>query len=258
MLFVLSPAKSLDYDTPPTTDNYTQPEFLNQSENLVNVLKDYTPAKLASLMKVSDKLADLNVARYLSWQPEFTPDNAKQAVLAFKGDVYIGLDANTMEQDALDFAQQHLRILSGLYGILKPLDLMQPYRLEMGTKLSTDAGKNLYDFWGNTLQDKVIELLSGYDNPVLVNLASKEYFTALRLESLPNRVITPAFKDWKNGQYKHINFYAKKARGLMARYAIDNKVSDPEALKGFDYEGYEFSEELSNGDNWVFTRKLNL
>lgn len=258
MLFVLSPAKSLDYDTPATTDNFTQPEFLSQSESLVEILKDYTPDKLASLMKISDKLADLNVARYLSWQPKFTPENAKQAVLAFKGDVYIGLDATAIDSDGLDYAQNHLRILSGLYGILKPLDLMQPYRLEMGTKLDTDSGKNLYEFWGNSLQDKVIELLSGHDNPVLVNLASKEYFTAIRLESLPNRVITPAFKDWKNGQYKHINFYAKKARGLMARYAIDNKIVDVDDLKGFDYEGYSYSEELSEGDNWVFTRKLNL
>ena len=258
MLFVLSPAKSLDYDTPATTDNYTQPEFLQQSQNLVDILKNYGPDQLASLMKISDKLANQNVARYLSWDKDFTPDNAKQALLAFKGDVYIGLEANTIDAQGLDYAQANLRILSGLYGILKPLDLMQPYRLEMGTKLDTDSGKNLYEFWGNSLQEKVIELLSSHDNPVLVNLASKEYFTALHLESLPNRVITPSFKDWKNGQYKHINFYAKKARGLMARYAIDKQITDVEALKGFDYEGYAYSEELSDGDNWVFTRKLNL
>ncbi|NNJ72165.1 MAG: peroxide stress protein YaaA [Enterobacterales bacterium] len=257
MLFVLSPAKSLDYDSPATTDSFTQPEFLAQSESLVDILKDYTPDKLASLMKISDKLADLNVARFSSWEPNFNPDNAKQALLAFKGDVYIGLNASTIDDDGLDYAQTHLRILSGLYGILKPLDLMQPYRLEMGTKLNTEHGKNLYEFWGNTLQDRVIELLSKHDSPVLINLASKEYFTALRLETLPNRVITPTFKDWKNGQYKHINFYAKKARGLMARYAIDHQVTNVDNLKDFDYEGYSFSEELSEGDNWVFTRKLN-
>jgi len=257
MLFVLSPAKSLDYDSPATTDNFTQPEFLSQSERLVDILKDYTPDKLASLMKISDKLADLNVARFSSWSPNFNPDNAKQALLAFKGDVYIGLNASTIDDAGLDYAQNHLRILSGLYGILKPLDLMQPYRLEMGTKLNTESGKNLYEFWGDTLQDKVIELLSIHDSPVLINLASKEYFTALRLQTLPNRVITPTFKDWKNGQYKHINFYAKKARGLMARYAIDHQVTNVDNLKDFDYEDYSFSDELSDGDNWVFTRKLN-
>jgi cytoplasmic iron level regulating protein YaaA (DUF328/UPF0246 family) len=257
MLFVLSPAKSLDYDTPPTTSEFTQPEFLDDSQTLVNQLKELAPSDLASLMKISDKLATLNAARYGSWQTPFTSDNAKQAMLSFTGDVYQGLDATSLDEQGLEFAQQHVRILSGLYGLLKPLDLMQPYRLEMGTRLANERGKNLYEFWGKTLQDKLLSEFVGHDEPVLINLASKEYFTALQLKSFPNRVITPVFKDWKNGQYKHINFYAKKARGLMTRYAIDNQVTRVDDLKNFDYEGYQFAEDLSNGDDWVFTRKLS-
>ena len=255
MLFVLSPAKSLDFDTPAGTDKFTQPEYLDKSQKLVNKLKGYNPAKLASLMKVSDKLASLNVARFGSWQLPFNTDNAKQAMLSFTGDVYQGLDAKTLQQDGLDYAQQHVRILSGLYGILKPLDLMQPYRLEMGTKLATRAGKNLYEFWGTQLQEAIATELTEHEEPVLINLASKEYFTAIKLESLPNRVITPTFKDWKNGQYKHINFYAKKARGLMARYAIDTNAQTAEDLKGFNYEDYHFAPDLSSENDWVFTRK---
>ena len=244
-------------ESPAGTEHYTNPEFLNESQVLVDKLKDYSPADLASLMKISDKLATLNVARYGSWSQPFTQDNAKQAILSFTGDVYRGIDATTIDQKGLDYAQAHVRILSGLYGVLKPLDLMQAYRLEMGTKLDNDKGKNLYEFWGNTLQDKVSEELSSHQQPVLVNLASKEYFTSLKLDSFPHEVITPVFKDWKNGQYKQINFYAKLARGLMTRYAIDNKVTKPEQLKDFDYEGYQFDEDLSSGNNWVFTRKLN-
>lgn len=255
MLFVLSPAKSLDFETPAGTDKFTQPDYLDKSQKLVNKLKRLSPAKLGSLMKISDKLATLNVARYGSWETPFDPENAKQAMLSFTGDVYQGLDASTLEQDGLDYAQENVRILSGLYGILRPLDLMQPYRLEMGTKLATRAGKNLYDFWGTQLQEAISAELSEHDEPVLVNLASKEYFTAIKLESLPQRVITPVFKDWKNGQYKHINFFAKKARGLMARYAIDNEIQSVEDLKGFDYEDYSFAADLSSENEWVFTRK---
>ena len=255
MLLVLSPAKSLDFDTPPGTDKFTQPDYLPQSQLLVKQLKDFSPAKLASLMKISDKLATLNVARYGSWETPFTQDNAKQALLSFTGDVYRGLDANSFDADHLDYAQDHVRILSGLYGILKPLDLMQPYRLEMGTKLVTEHGKNLYEFWGSQLHDAISGELSGQDEPVLINLASKEYFTALKLESLPFRVITPVFKDWKNGQYKFINFFAKYARGLMTRYAINNKIQTVEDLKGFDYEDYQFAADLSSENEWVFTRK---
>ena len=255
MLFVLSPAKSLDYDTPATTDQFTQPEFLQDSQKLVDQLKTLAPDELASMMKISDKLASLNAARYGSWSTPFTPDNAKQAMLSFTGDVYRGLDANSLDDKGLDYAQQHVRILSGLYGLLKPLDLMQPYRLEMGTRLSNERGKSLYEFWGKQLQDKMLAELDGHDESVLINLASKEYFTALQLDSFPERVITPVFKDWKNGQYKHINFYAKYARGLMTRYAIDNQISQAEDLKGFDYEGYQYAADQSDDKQWVFTRK---
>lgn len=256
MIIVLSPAKSLDYKTPAGTDKFTQPEFLDRSQQLVSQLKKFSPAELGSLMKISDKLADLNVGRFATWKKPFSTDNAKQAMLSFTGDVYQGLDANSLNQKGLDYAQDHVRILSGLYGLLKPLDLMQPYRLEMGTRLENKMGKNLYEFWGKQLQDRVVDELSTHKEPVLVNLASKEYFTALQLNSMPNRVISPVFKDWKNGQYKHINFYAKKARGLMTRYAIDNKVKKVEQLKGFDYEGYHFAEDQSTDNDWVFTRKL--
>ncbi len=258
MLIVLSPAKSLDFKTPSSTSHFTLPQFLTESQQLVDQLQAMTPADLASLMKISDKLAVLNVARYGSWRLPFTSKNAKQALLSFTGDVYRGLDAPTLRQNGLDYAQENIRILSGLYGILKPLDLMQPYRLEMGTRLQNSQGKELYEFWGEKLCNTIQKELQHHQFPVLVNLASKEYFTALKLASFQHQVITPAFKDWKNGQYKHINFYAKKARGLMTRFAIDNQITDPEQLKGFDYEGYQFDEKLSADSNWVFTRKQNL
>jgi len=258
MLIVLSPAKTLDFKKPATTSLFSMPQFLEQSQQLVNQLKEFSPAKLASLMKISDKLAILNVARYGSWALPFTPENAKQAVLSFTGDVYRGLDATTLDQSALDYAQQNLRILSGLYGILKPLDLMQPYRLEMGTRLQNSIGKDLYEFWGFLLNKNITDELRHHKYPLLINLASKEYFTSLKTSSNDYQVITPTFKDWKNGQFKHINFYAKKARGLMTRFAIDNQIEDPEQLKEFDYEGYQFDENLSESNEWVFTRKQNL
>jgi cytoplasmic iron level regulating protein YaaA (DUF328/UPF0246 family) len=191
------------------------------------------------------------MARFQTWKPPFNLNNAKQAVLAFKGDVYTGLDAETMSEDGFDFAQKHLRILSGLYGVLKPLDLIQPYRLEMGTKFANAKGDNLYQFWGSQLREEIENIADG---EVLINLASNEYFKALEEKKLNTRIITPIFKDWKNGQYKIISFYAKKARGLMSRYIIDHKINDPELLKNFDSEGYRYSEEMSEGDNWVFIR----
>ena len=258
MLIALSPAKSLDFETPVSTSKYSMPEFLTESEELIDQLKDFSPDQLASLMKISDKLASLNVARYGSWTLPFTPENAKQAMLCFTGDVYRGLDATTLDQMGLDYAQNKVRMLSGLYGILKPLDLMQPYRLEMGSRLKNKNGKDLYAFWGDKLNEKVSVELAKDKYPTLINLASKEYFTSLKLPTLQYRVITPIFKDWKNGQYKHINFYAKKARGLMTRYAIDNQIEDPELLKNFDYEGYQFDESLSAENDWIFTRKQSL
>lgn len=254
MLIVVSPAKNLDYETPPVTDKHTLPEFVDQAQILIDELKQLSVQDVAELMKLSDKLASLNVARYESWHPEFSFENSKQSVLAFNGDVYTGLDAENLSAEDLDFAQDHLRILSGLYGVLKPLDLMQPYRLEMGTKLQNSRGKNLYEFWGNTIADRLNLELDKSDEPVLVNLASNEYFKAAKEKSLNARVITPAFKDWKNGQYKMISFYAKKARGLMARYIIQNKIENPEQLKAFDLDGYRFAENMSEGNAWTFIR----
>lgn len=253
MLAVISPAKTLDFEKAPVTEKYSQPRFLEASQQLIDILRPMSNSEIASLMKLSDKLAGLNAARFEQWQTPFDLNNAKQTVLAFKGDVYTGLDAETLDQPALDFAQEHLRILSGLYGVLRPLDLMQAYRLEMGTRLANDAGKDLYAFWGSTLRES-IENEPAFDDRVLINLASNEYNKALQLDKMDARVITPVFKDWKNGQYKMISFYAKKARGLMSRFIIDKRIDDPAGLRDFDYQGYRFSEEMSEGDNWVFVR----
>jgi len=253
MLMVISPAKTLDYSVPDYPE-FTQPVVLEQSQQLVRELRSYEPAQIASLMKVSEKLADLNYGRFQDFQTPFTPENAKQALLVFKGDVYKGIQAENYSDDDLAFAQKHLRILSGLYGILRPLDLMQPYRLEMGTKLKTEKGKNLYEFWG----DQIAQLLNadfGEDEtPCLINLASNEYFKSINLKALQARVINIAFKENKNGTYKIIAIHAKRARGLMVDYAVQNRIKDPEGLKGFDTEGYDFSKALSDLDNWVFCR----
>jgi len=251
VLIVISPAKTLDFETASSTENYTQPRFLPQSQQLINELKVLSTTDIANLMKLSDKLAALNMARFQTWLKPFNLDNAKQALLAFKGDVYTGLDADTLDEVGLEFAQQHLRILSGLYGVLRPLDLMQAYRLEMGTKFANKKGKDLYQFWGSQLRDSLeAELKEG----VLINLASNEYFKAVEAKKLKARIITPIFKDLKNGQYKIISFYAKKARGLMSRYIIDHRLIKPESIKDFDSEGYRFSPEMSQADEWVFLR----
>jgi cytoplasmic iron level regulating protein YaaA (DUF328/UPF0246 family) len=251
---LISPAKTLDYDAVSVTQTYTQPRYLEDSAELIKQLQQLSAQDIASLMSLSDKLAGLNMARFQSWAAPFDLDNAKQAVLAFRGDVYTGLDADTMTEADFEFAQQHLRILSGLYGVLRPLDLMQAYRLEMGTKFSNSRGKDLYAFWGSQLRES-IEAEPALEDGVLINLASNEYFKATQAKKLSARVITPQFKDWKNGQYKMISFYAKKARGLMARFIIDNRIDTVEELKNFDREGYQYSAELSDGDNWVFTRE---
>ena len=253
MLMIISPAKTLDYDSPLATETYSQPDFLDDACELVDQLKTLEPHDISNLMGVSDKLGQLNAERFRRWQTPFTQDNARQAVLAFKGDVYTGLDAESFSAKEFEIAQKRLRILSGLYGVLKPLDLMQPYRLEMGTKLENNRGKDLYAFWGNKITDELNRLLKA-DDGVLVNLASNEYFRSIRKKELDARLITPQFRDWKNGQYKMISFYAKKARGLMCRYAIQNNITRADDLKGFDLEGYRFSEEQSDGDNWVFLR----
>ena len=255
MLIVVSPAKNLDFESPLVTEEYTQPDLLSHSQILAQRCKQLSPADLSSLMKISDKLAGLNAARFGQWSQPFTPDNARQAVLAFNGDVYAGLDAASFSKDDFTFAQQHFRILSGLYGLLKPLDLMQAYRLEMGTKLDNERGSNLYQFWGDIITDKVNESLAAQGDDVLINLASNEYFKSVKVKQVNGTIITPAFKDWKNGQYKMISFFAKKARGLMARYIIQNQLTRVEQLKDFNVAGYQFDESLTKGNNWVFTRK---
>jgi hypothetical protein len=255
MLIFLSPAKSLDYKTPPQVATHTQPAFLKQSEILIKQLRKLSPADIANLMDLSDPLALLNFNRYADWKVPFTPENAKQAVLAFDGDVYDGLAAKTLSAADLDFAQQHVRILSGLYGILKPLDLMQPYRLEMGTKFANKAGKDLYAFWGETLVDAINAELDGMPRPVAVNLASEEYFKAALGRKINGQVIQPVFEDWKNGNYKIVSFYAKRARGLMTRYAVVNRLDEPEGLKDFDYDGYGFVPQVSEEKRWVFRRR---
>lgn len=254
MLMVISPAKTLDFETPPTIERFTQPQYLDHSQELITQLRELSPAQIGELMHLSDKLSGLNAARFGSWTPAFTPKNAKQAILAFKGDVYTGLDAQTLGDTDLDYAQQHLRMLSGLYGLLRPLDLMQPYRLEMGTKLANARGKDLYAFWGNRISEWLNEALAEQGDDILLNLASNEYFSAVKRPALKARVIDTEFRDQKNGQYKIISFYAKKARGMMSRFVISERIDKPEHLKQFDVQGYRFSNDLSTADKLVFLR----
>ncbi|HEX4330450.1 MAG TPA: peroxide stress protein YaaA, partial [Burkholderiales bacterium] len=228
MLMVISPAKSLDYETPPQIATHTQPDYLKQSKQLITRLKKLKPAQVSTLMDISDNLAALNVARYGEWKPPFTPDNAKQAVLAFNGDVYDGLGANDFTETEFTYVQGRLRILSGLYGVLRPLDLMQPYRLEMGTRLETAKAKDLYGFWDGTVTRALNELLKAQETPVLVNLASEEYFKVVQPKAVKARIVHPVFEDWKGGRYKIISFFAKKARGMMVRYAVKEQVADVE------------------------------
>ncbi|GAA4271073.1 peroxide stress protein YaaA [Aquimarina gracilis] len=253
MKIVISPAKSLDFETALPTKQYTEPAFLAEAEKLNTALQKKSPKKLSDLMGISDKLAQLNWQRNQEFALPFTPENARQAVYAFNGDVYIGLDAYTIPEDKLDVLQDTLRILSGLYGILKPLDLIQPYRLEMGTKLKVGRKNNLYEFWKKTVTAKLNEEL--VDNELFVNLASNEYFSAVDTKTLKVPVITPQFKDWKGDKLKMISFFAKKARGMMVRYIIDTGAETIEDLKGFNYEGYGFSEEHTTKPNeLVFIR----
>jgi len=254
MLMVISPAKTLDFETPPVTKRHTQPQFLDHAQELITQLREFSPAQISELMHLSDKLAGLNAARFGSWTADFTPANAKQALLAFKGDVYTGLNAETLDKAGFDYAQKHLRMLSGLYGLLRPLDLMQPYRLEMGTKLANARGKDLYAFWDERISEWLNKALAAQGDDVLLNLASNEYFSAVKRKALKARVINVDFKDLKNGQYKIISFYAKKARGMMARFVIDERIDHPDALKRFDVQGYYYSAEHSKIDHLVFLR----
>lgn len=255
MLIVISPAKTLDFETAPTTKQFTQPELLKESRKLISDLKKLSPAQVSSLMKISDKLGTLNYLRFNEWKTPFTLKNSKQALLAFKGDVYTGLQAETFNQHELKFAQKHLRILSGLYGVLKPLDLMQAYRLEMGTKFETKQGKDLYEFWGNKITNQINDDLKASKSRYIINLASNEYFKSLKANDINAEIIVPVFKDYKNGKYKIISFFAKKARGLMSAYIIKNKITKPEEIKAFDSDGYRYSEAQSTTSEWVFLRK---
>ncbi|MEW8507574.1 MAG: peroxide stress protein YaaA [Candidatus Thiodiazotropha sp.] len=254
MLITISPAKTLDYETPPVTTTHTKPAFLKQSRQLVNILRNYSAMDLAELMKLSMKLSELNFDRYHSWKTPFNLTNAKQAALAMKGDVYSGLDAETLNRKGFDFAQRHLRILSGLYGVLRPLDLMQPYRLEMGTKLPNEMGKDLYAFWGEQITRAINKDLKAQGDDILINLASNEYFKSIKTRLIEGRIITPQFKEKKNGSYRMIGVFAKRARGLMSRFIIDNRLRNPEEILAFDSDGYRYHKRLSKEDQWVFTR----
>ena len=255
MLFLLSPAKSLDYDTPAEGVPHTLPQFVSQSAELIGVLKHKTPAQISQLMDLSDNLAALNVARYEAWRPKFSQKNSKQAVLAFNGDVYEGLDAKSLKLKDLEWAQDHVCILSGLYGVLRPLDWMQPYRLEMGTALANSRGQNLYHFWGDGIAQHLNKQLATHKTPLVINLASQEYFKAVDRKVLNARVIECVFEDYKGGKYKVISFFAKRARGLLARYAIEKKIQNPEKLKDFKVEGYAYAAAESDDNRLVFRRR---
>lgn len=254
MLIVISPAKTLDFETQAPVQTHTQPEFLEDAEKLIRKLRTLSRKKVGELMGISEKLALLNYERYQTWEPPFTAENAKQAMFAFKGDVYVGLNAMDFSPEDTAFAQKHLRILSGLHGVLKPLDYMQPYRLEMGTKLSVGRKKNLYDFWGSKVTDKLNREMENHSGQTLINLASNEYFQVIQPKGVQGRIITPVFKELRGDTYKIISFSAKKARGLMSAFLIKNRIEEAENIKLFDAENYAFDANLSTENEWVFTR----
>ncbi len=255
MLAVISPAKTLDFETPSLAKSSSSPEFLNHSQKLIKKLRSLPESELSCLMSISPKLAALNEQRYKDWSLPFTKSNAKQAILAFKGDVYTGFNFEEYNEKDFAYAQNHLRILSGLYGLLRPLDLIQPYRLEMGTKLATPEAKDLYAFWSSKLTCALNGAIRKSGNQTLINLASNEYYNVIDKQSLKGTVITPVFKDKKRDEFKVISFFAKKARGTMSDYIVRNRVSDPDGLKEFKGLGYRFNKKLTRDDNWVFTRK---
>ena len=255
MLFLLSPAKKLDYDTPLRAEHHTQPLFVKQAAGLIEVLKTKSAQDIAGLMSLSPALSELNAARYAEWSPTFTQTNARPAVLAFNGDVYEGLDAGSLSDRQLTWAQDHIAILSGLYGVLRPLDLMQPYRLEMGTRLETAKGKNLYEYWGGAIADYLNSVLQDRKPALIINLASEEYFKSVDRNVLKARVVQCVFQEWKSEAWKVISFHAKRARGLMARYAIEHQVRTPQDLLAFDSEGYAYDAAASSADKLVFRRK---
>ncbi|MFT5135844.1 MAG: cytoplasmic iron level regulating protein YaaA (DUF328/UPF0246 family) [Arenicella sp.] len=255
MLIVISPAKTLDFESKPTTKKFSQPQLLKQSELLIDVLTTKSPLDIEKLMSISPKLAELNVERYHHWSRPFKLSNAKQAILAFQGDVYTGMQAEKFTEKQLEYTQEHLRILSGLYGVLRPLDLMQAYRLEMGIKLANPHGKNLYEFWDFKITDNINKQLQSIDSNILLNLASNEYFKSIKAKSITADIVTPVFKDWKNDQYKMISFFAKKARGSMSAWVLKNKVKTVKKLTQFNVDGYHYDSKLSDPLNPVFLRK---
>jgi cytoplasmic iron level regulating protein YaaA (DUF328/UPF0246 family) len=256
MLAIISPAKTLDFESPLVTDKFTLPDFAKESQELIKTLRNYDPAAISNLMGISDKLAALNHERYQQWHIGADADTARPAILAFKGDVYMGLDAPSMQARDFTWAQIHLRVLSGLHGLLKPLDRIQPYRLEMGTRLSTSKGANLYEFWDNKVTDAVNQGLAEQQHKVLINLASNEYYKSINPDKIDGRIVTINFKEWRREAYRFVSFSAKKARGLMSRYMIDQRITTPNKLKDFDWEGYGFNQDLSSDDEWIFTRNL--
>ena len=258
MLAILSPAKTLDFDSPLTTDQHSAPEFTKESKALIKTLRQLEPSDIGSLMGISDKLATLNHDRYAHWSAKFDDaSGARASLLAFKGDVYLGLDAQTLSKRDFTWAQKRLRVLSGLYGLLRPLDRIHPYRLEMGTALRNTAGKDLYEFWGGKVTQALNEALSGQRSKVLINLASNEYYKVVQAQNIDGRIVTINFKEWRRDAYRFVSFSAKKARGLMARYMIDQRAEKADELKAFDVEGYAFNEELSSRDEWIFTRHID-
>ena len=254
MLLVISPAKTLDYQSKVKIKTHTIPDYLDDSQMLIERARRYSVLDIAELMQVSIKIAELNFERFQSWGTPFTARNARQAVLAFKGDVYTGLNAGSFTSADFKFAQAHLRILSGLYGLLRPLDLMQPYRMEMGRRIDTERGSNLYQFWRDRITGGLNRQLQRLKTGWLINLASQEYYKSIDISSLDAEIITPEFRDWKSGQYKMIGVYAKKARGQLSRFAIQNRLTAPEQMKAFAVDGYQFNSELSSDNTWVFTR----
>jgi uncharacterized protein len=254
MLIVISPAKKLDFESQPQTDDFTYPDCLEDSDELIHNLRNYSAAQLEKLMHLSTNLALLNHQRYHDWNLPFNPQNAKQAVLTFKGDVYAGMNIESFSDESLSFTQDHLRILSGLYGLLRPLDLMQPYRLEMGTRLENQRGKNLYEFWGSKITKLLNQQLKELGQDTLINLASNEYFKSIKINELQGKIITPVFKEKKDDNYKIIGIYAKKARGMMSAFILKNKLDNVEKIKDFKEAGYRYNAELSNETDWIFCR----
>lgn len=254
MLIIISPAKTLDYESAISVKGQSEIMFPKESKQIIRILKKLKPEDIEKLMKVSHKIAMLNYDRFAQWKYPFIEQDSRQAIFAFKGEVYNGLDAYSLNQEDVDFAQDHLRMLSGLYGVLRPYDMMLPYRLEMGTKLETNKFKGLYDFWGDKIRKNLQKAVDKSGSKVIVNLASAEYFKAAKLNKMKAEIITPSFKEARDDGYKMITIFAKKARGLMSRYIIQNKIENAEDLKHFDWEGYFFNEELSIGNNYIFTR----